>query len=314
VKIKYLLYGIGIGLVPLAYVMFFSSSSKILRLEATSFSDSAGIFFKSVTSVTPPNAAYLFGKKIPLENWEVRERFEREFYYNYVNCDQLILWYKRLKRWEKMIDSSLDANNLDRDLKYLMVAESGVRNVESPAKANGFWQFIPPTGQRWGLRVDESIDERLDPVKATSAAMKYLTKLKNQFASDYFLAVASFNMSEDNVESVLDYQHQSSYWNIFVNEETMRYVLRIAVIKELLEHGSRYGLRFESVAPYLPWNINYLSVTGPIESIADWAKTNGYSYKDIKIYNPWLIARSIPQGQFQIAVPATNEARTTVVP
>src|SRR5207253_3089664 len=102
-----------------------------------------------------PSEAYIFDKKIPLDNWEIRERYEREFYYNYMNADQLIVWWKRLKRWEPAIDSILGAAGLSRDLKYLMVAESGIRNVQSPAKASGYWQFIPPTAEQYGLRIDQ---------------------------------------------------------------------------------------------------------------------------------------------------------------
>jgi hypothetical protein len=266
----------------------------------------------SITSISPPEEATLFGKKIPLQNWEIRERFEREFYYNYSNADQLLLWWKRLGRWEPMIDSMLSAAGLPQDFKYLMVAESGVRNVQSPAKANGFWQFIPPTAQKWGLRVDDEIDERLDPILSTQAAIRYLSKLKNQFNGDYFLVSASYNMSEDNVEEVLSYQHQSSFWNLYVNEETMRYLLRIAIIKEFFEHGARYGLHFESAMPYKMHSVKVVSVTGPIASIADWAVSQGYSYKDIKIYNPRFIARDIPKGTFEIRLPATDADRTTV--
>jgi hypothetical protein len=308
-KVRYLAYGILVGLLPLAYITFFAPHTNLLQ--ATSFSDSVGIYSRNITAVTPPSEAFLFGKPIPLkDNWEVRERFEREFYYNYNNADQLVLWKKRLGRWSHLVDSSLDANGLDRDLKYLMVAESGVRNVESPAHANGFWQFIPPTAERWGLRVDKDIDERLDPYAATGAAMRYLSKLKNQFG-DYFLAAAAYNMSESNLTLSLANQKQTSYWNLYLNEETMRYVLRIAVIKELLEHGSHYGLRFDSLTPYEGWNVRYENVTGPIESIADWAQEKGFAYKDVKIYNPWIISHSLPAGGFRIALPASDAARTT---
>jgi membrane-bound lytic murein transglycosylase D len=266
----------------------------------------------NITSITPPTEAFLFGKKIPLENWEIRERFEREFYYNYVNADQLLLWRKRLVRWEPMIDSMLDAAGLSRDFKYLMLAESGARNVQSPAKANGYWQFIAGTAERWGLRVDDEIDERLDPVLSSQAAIRYLSKLKAQFHGDYLLVAASYNMSEDNVQEVLDYQHQTNFWNLYINEETMRYPLRIAVIKEFLEHGARYGFHFENTVPYQMHSLKIVAVKGPISSIADWAVKEGYSYKDFKIYNPRFIARDIPRGTFDIRLPAGDADRTTV--
>jgi membrane-bound lytic murein transglycosylase D len=267
---------------------------------------------RNITSLTVPTEAYLFEKKIPLENWEVDERFEREFYYNYTNADQLLLWYKRLKRWEPMIDSMLDAAGLSRDFKYLMIAESGIRNVQSPAHANGYWQFIAPTAQRWGLRVDQYIDERLDPILSTQAAIRYLSKLKAQFGGDYLLVAAAYNMGESGVQEALDYQKQSGFWNLYVYEETMRYPLRIAVIKEFLEHGQKYGFHFEKIQPYKMHALKVIAIEGPVSNIADWALKEGYTYKDFKIFNPRFIAKNIPGGSFEIRVPTNDEERTTV--
>ncbi|MFI5263708.1 MAG: lytic transglycosylase domain-containing protein [Candidatus Kapaibacterium sp.] len=267
---------------------------------------------KNITAITLPTEAYLFDKKLPFDNWEVHERFEREFYYNYTNADQLLLWWKRLKRWEPMIDSMLDSAGLSRDFKYLMIAESGIRNVQSPARANGYWQFIAPTAERWGLRVDSYIDERLDPVLSTQAAIRYLSKLKTQFNGDYLLVAASYNMGESGVEEALDEQKQSSFWNLYVNEETMRYPVRISVIKELLEHGPRYGFHFEKTTPYTMHSLKMVTVQGPVSSIADWALKQGYTYKDVKFFNPRFIAHSIPSGTYEIRLPATDADRTTV--
>ncbi|MDP4220408.1 MAG: lytic transglycosylase domain-containing protein [Bacteroidota bacterium] len=284
----------------------------ILSSCAASGVDTAADWHRNITALTVPTEAYLFEKKIPLENWEVRERFEREFYYNYTNADQLLLWWKRLRRWEPMIDSMLDAAGLSRDFKYLMIAESGARNVQSPARANGYWQFIAPTAQRWGLRVDQYIDDRLDPILSTQAAIRYLLKLKAEFNGDYFLSAAGYNMGEEGVEEALAYQKQSGYWNLYVNEETMRYPLRIAVIKEFLEHGQKYGFQFEKMTPYKRHSLKIVSVQGPISSIADWALSVGYTYKDVKMFNPRFIAKNIPSGSYEIRLPANDSERTTV--
>jgi membrane-bound lytic murein transglycosylase D len=265
----------------------------------------------NITTITPPTEAYLFDKKIPLDNWEVRERFERELYYNYANSDQLVLWWKRLARWEPMIDSMFETAGLPKDFKYLMIAESGIKNVSSPAKASGFWQFIPATAQQYGFRIDQWIDDRLDPIISTQGAVKYLARLKNMFGGDYFLVAASYNMGESGVKENLDFQHQTSYWNLYLNEETMRYPLRIAAIKELLEHPARYGFHFEKMTPYQKYSLKTILLHGPVE-IADWTDKEGYSYKDFKIFNPRFIARTIPSGTYEVHVPATNADRTTV--
>ena len=140
--------------------------------------------------------------------------------------------------------------DLPDDLKWLAVAESGLTNVKSPANANGMWQFIPGTAQRFGLRVDDAIDERLDPEKATKAAIAYFKFIKSSLPS-WTLVAAGYNMGEDNVATAMQWQHATNYWNLYINEETMRYVFRIAAIKELMSHGEKYGLDFDHLKALL---------------------------------------------------------------
>lgn len=268
-------------------------------------------YHRNITTVKPPETLELFGKRIPLEHWDIRERFDREFYYNYTNSDQLVLWTKRLRRWEPFVDSSLKANGLHQDFKYLMVAESGVRNVQSPAKAHGFWQFIPPTAERYGLRVDDHVDERLDPIKATPAAIAFLKQLKNQFG-DELLMSAAYNMGEYGLQNAMDAQKQNNYWNLYLNEETMRYGMRIAVIKELMSRGELYGFNFDRTEPYYPLRSQEISVKGPIASVAAWALAQGYTYKDVKMYNPWIVGKSLPSGYYDIRLPLTDSDRATI--
>lgn len=270
-----------------------------------------GEWHRNVTQIDAPENLTIFGERMPLQNWDIRERFEREFYYNYQNADQLVLWWKRGQRHFEKIDRMLEEAGLPRDLKYLMIAESGVRNVESPAKASGFWQFIPGTGTRFGLRVDNLVDERLDPVQATNAAISYFKSLKSEFPT-WTLVAAAYNMGEANVRQVMEYQKQRSYWNIYVNEETMRYVFRIAAIKELMEHGEKYGLTFERMKPFEWPETRTETVQGPVSSIADWALSQGSSYKDVKVLNPWIIGRSLPAGTWRIELPKEDDDKTTV--
>jgi hypothetical protein len=84
------------------------------------------------------------------------------------------------------------------------------------------------------------------------------------------------------------------------------------VIKEFLERGYLYGFQFEKILPYKMLPIKIVTVQGPIASIADWAIQVGYSYKDLKIFNPRFIAHNIPPGSYEIRLPANDEGRTTV--
>lgn len=309
-KTKYIAAGLITGVLTAVVILTLVTNNRSVSVAHADDTDKTPPWITNLTQVEPPADVSLFGKAVPLDHWEVRERFEREFYYNLVNADQLVLWTKRLRRWEPMIDSSLKANNLHQDFKYLMVAESGVRNVESPARAHGLWQFIPPTAERFGLQVDQYVDERLDPRRATGAAMQYLQKLKNQFG-DELLAAASYNMGESGLALALDHQKQSRYWDLYLNEETMRYLLRIAAIKELMENDERYGYDFRSLPAYTPFQTKTVTATGPME-VADWALAQGYSYKDVKIYNQWIISKKLPAGTYQIALPVAPEGRATL--
>ena len=307
---------IGVVVLALATVMdrFYSSKYSMLLSRSKAESEhqpepqDASL---NVTQISPPLAVSIFGERVPLENYEIRERFEREFYYNYTNSDQLLLIWKRAQRWFPHIEKALEQAGLPTDFKYLMVAESGLKNVKSPANALGFWQFIPGTGMKYGLRVDDLIDDRLDPERSTQAAIAFFQKMHAEFPS-WTLVAAGFNMGDDGLRLALGFQHQTSYWNLYLNDETMRYVLRIAAIKELIEHGERYGLFFKKTAPFRDPQYRTIAVQGPVASIADWALAQGYSYKDVREFNPWMAGRALPSGNFTIRVPATDLDRTTV--
>jgi membrane-bound lytic murein transglycosylase D len=316
--IRYAILGVLLGIAVLAIVTVVDrwNQSKYAELmsqtHATTLGEPAEApqYHRNVTQLDVPREVTVFGERIPLDNWEVRERFEREFYYNYQNADQLVLWYKRSARYFPTIQKELDEAGLPSDLKYLAVAESGLRNVTSPAKADGFWQFIPGTAQHYGLRVDNQIDERLDPEKETQAAVAYFKAMKDRLPS-WTLVAAGYNMGEDNVLQAMSWQHAQSYWDLYINEETMRYVLRIAAIKELMAHADKYGLDLSHVKAFKTPAVKYETVTGPVASIADWAYGKGYLYKDVKVLNPWLIGRSVPAGTYRIALPLNAEDRAS---
>ncbi len=313
---RLLTYGILAGLVVLVVAMtldrYTFSEYALVESHAQSVHEdaptNAGL---NVTQIQPPMTATIFGERIPLENWDIRERYEREFYYNFNNADQILLEWKRAQRLFPNVDKALAAAGLPSDLKYLAVAESGLKNVKSPANANGFWQFIPGTGITYGLRVDDLIDERLDPDKSTAAAVRYFQKMKRDLPT-WTLVAAGYNMGEDNVRQAMDWQHQTSYWNLYLNDETMRYVFRVAVMKELLENGQKYGLNFAKTMPFRDVQTKTITVQGPIPSVSDWAQQQGYSYKDVKLLNPWIVARTLPAGSWTLKLPATDQDRATV--
>ena len=112
-------------------------------------------------------------------------------------------YLERKAQYEPMIRAALRRRGMPEDLLYLAMIESGF-NVEAHSTANaiGIWQLVPDTARRYGLRVDDTVDERRDAEKATDSALSYLSYLYNRFGS-WYLAAAAYNTGENRVGRIM---------------------------------------------------------------------------------------------------------------
>ena len=111
---------------------------------------------------------------VPLNDPDVRERMEKELLLSLWDRDQAVLWLKRSRRHFPVIEDMLAKAGLPDDLKFVALAESALRpHAGSPKGAIGFWQFLPETGRRYGLVVNDAIDERRNLAASTRAAIAY---------------------------------------------------------------------------------------------------------------------------------------------
>jgi membrane-bound lytic murein transglycosylase D len=239
--------------------------------------------------ISPEIPSYLefAGEKIPTENFEVYERMEREFLSNTYWHSATILAIKRANRWFPIIEPILKKNNIPDDFKYLAVAESNLENVISPAGATGFWQFMKPAGEKYGLEINSQVDERYDVEKSTEAACKYLKDSYGMFGS-WITAAASYNMGQDGIEEQQGRQKSNNYFNLVLNSETSRFVARIVSLKYIVQSPEKYGFDIKEEKKYKPLDYDEVTLDSSVTDMADYANSLGVNYFILKMYNPWL--------------------------
>jgi membrane-bound lytic murein transglycosylase D len=118
-----------------------------------------------------------------------------------------------------MMKEILRKEGLPDELVYVAMIESGFQlNARSWANAVGPWQFMSATGRRYSLRIDQWVDERKDPVKATMAAAMYLKDLYGMFKNDWYLAAAGYNAGENKIFRAIDKYDTSDFWELSKGE------------------------------------------------------------------------------------------------
>jgi hypothetical protein len=268
------------------------------------FSGSKKIFLSqtNLTAVDWPTELEFCGEPVPLDDFYIRESWEKEFLVLLASDYQNILYLKRAPKFFPTIESELKKRDLPDDLKYLAVAESALReDVSSSAGAIGLWQFIASTARNWGLRVDDSIDERNNFEKSTPAALDYLEFLHSKFGS-WTLAAAAYNAGENGLARRLDEQNVANYYDLYLNNETSQYLFRILAIKEIMTDPEKYGYEIPDEALFRWPDFEVKNVIGPIPDLTNFANENGTTLRAIKELNPWIVDDNLPSGSFYLKV------------
>ncbi len=239
-----------------------------------------------------PSDLNFAGERVPSKDPEVLERLDRELLVNTFWHSNTILMLKRANKYFPVIEPILEKNGVPDDFKFLCMIESGLDNVVSPSNAAGFWQFLSSTGKRYGLEVGDEIDERYHLAKATEAACKYLKDNKDRLGS-WTLAAAAYNMGENGVERQLKGQGVESYYDLYLNKETSRYMFRILAAKEIFTRQAEYGFIIQDEALYSPLPTRSVEIDSSIKSWPEFALEQGTNYKYLKNLNPWIRSRSL---------------------
>ncbi|MEX2584235.1 MAG: transglycosylase SLT domain-containing protein [Gemmatimonadota bacterium] len=196
---------------------------------------------------------------------------------------------ERSGRYAPMISAKLEARGMPQDLIYLAMIESGFNpNAYSPAAASGLWQFIAETGQRYGLDVNRAVDERNDPVKATDAALDYLTYLHDRFDS-WYLAAAAYNTGENRVGRIMREETGSergteeSYYDIWdrLPRETRDYVPLMIAAARISKDSKKYGFGDVQIQTPLEYEEVVVDPATPLGAVAHAAGTTIEAIRDL---------------------------------
>lgn len=252
-----------------------------------------------------PKQVVFAGEILPMELPDVKERLDKELQINTYLHSNTIFLIKRAKRWLPQMEEILRENGIPDDFKYLPLIESNLMNVVSPKDAVGYWQILKTSGKELGLEITNEVDERYDPLKATRAACKYLKQAYKKFGN-WTLVAASYNRGMSGIQRAIDGQAVNSYYDLFLNDETSRYVFRIVAIKEIINNPAKYGFKINNKHLYEEEGVRYIEVDETIKDLIGFARQNGINYKLLKRHNPWLRddKLTVKKGKrYKIAVP-----------
>jgi hypothetical protein len=207
-------------------------------------------------------------------------------------------YLSRSTRYLPMIREVFQEYGLPEDLAYLAMIESGFNPYAySHAHAGGMWQFIQGTGRRYGLAINNYVDERRDPVKATHAAAQYLTDLYKQFGS-WYLAAASYNCGEGRVQREIQSSNHKNFWELSDNQclptETKNYVPQMIAATIIAKNPKKFG--FTKIAYLPPLQYDTVKVTEPT-SIRAASLACNTPPEEIEMLNPELRRGMTPPDQ-----------------
>jgi hypothetical protein len=185
------------------------------------------------------------------DNMVERVRYHMEYYSKELK-PVIQRYLQRKATYFPMIHKIFGEEHIPAEFAYVSMLESGFNpNALSKAGARGLWQFMTSTGRKYGLTINDTVDERTDPQKATYAAAKYIKELLGIFGtrSSFMLCLAAYNAGEGKILSILrnidDPVRNRDFWYIYrmgyLTEETNEYIPRLLALIIISEHAEEYG-------------------------------------------------------------------------
>ena len=230
---------------------------------------------------------------VDLDRIDMFERLDRELTSMAYTHGNTLLTIKRANRYFPEMAPILKEEGVPLDLLYLACIESTLNNrALSPAKAAGFWQFMPSTAKEYGLEVSDTVDERYDVAKSTRAACRYLKSAYKKYGN-WESAAASYNGGQGRISSELASQKAQTAYDLWLVDETSRYMFRLLAMKMIMEDPAAYGFILSDDQLYQPLEYDTYQVNTSVSDWPTWAKEHGTNYLTLREHNPWIRAKSL---------------------
>lgn len=274
--------------------------------------DSTGIVKTDTVALVPivPDSLVMerlakLQKTIPLTYHQTVKAYVDYFTFRKPSFTKTML--ERMPMFFPLYERMLAQYGLPDELKYLSIVESALNpRAISHAGAGGLWQIMPGTGRDLRLYQDEYVDERMDPVKATEAACKYLRDLYNIFG-DWQLALAAYNSGPGKVKRAVRRSGGDTFWTIYdhLPKETRAYVPQFIAQNYMMNHANDHGIVAETFERPIPHDT--IQIHGYF-NLETFAKHSMMPLEQLQKMNPAITTTILPEYTrgYPLRVPREN--------
>ncbi|HEX9707888.1 MAG TPA: LysM peptidoglycan-binding domain-containing protein [Steroidobacteraceae bacterium] len=234
------------------------------------------------------------------------QRVDREIEWLQRNPDYLARVFGRAQRYLHYVANEVEARGMPGDLALLPVVESAFNPFAySRSHASGLWQFIAPTGERYGLRRNYWQDQRRDVVDSTHAALDFLQHLRDRFNGDWFLAIAAYNYGPGNIQRAINrnlaLRRKTDFFSLSLPAETRAYVPKLVALAKMLRTPEAYGFYLPPI-PDTPY-FRVVSTDGPVD-LRLMSELAGVDSEELHALNPaWNRWVTDPDGPHRVLIP-----------
>lgn len=234
-------------------------------------------------------------------------------YFSQRERERTIRYFTRGSAYKRQIERILEQNDVPKELYYLAMIESGfVNNAQSHAEAVGVWQLVPGTAKNYGLQINRFVDERLNWIKSTEAAVTYLKDLKNVFGS-WYLALAAYNAGEYRIVQAIMRGKTRDFWTLaegnMLPEETLNYVPKFMAALIISKNPEKYNIQYQALESWSDFDLVEVPAGVNLKEIS---RLTAIPMPELTQWNPDILHGKIPnttKGRFEIYIPRHRYAQ-----